>query len=133
MRIYRKSEGINVLLRSASEEDLMELERDFPYDVTLPTLSHAGGWILEIADRKIGFIEYMTREEEVLVTGLWVRPDKRGNGYGTMMLELVEATETPKFMRVIVTPSSAGFYEKRGYSEDQGFTVLTKVIGYDSY
>jgi GNAT superfamily N-acetyltransferase len=109
------------------------MEREFPYDPTLPTLSSCDSWVLEIGEDDIGFIEYFSRDEGVTVTGLWVRPDKRKNGYGTIMLELVEATENPKFLRVIATPSSRGFYEKRGYSEDYGHTILTKVVGYDNY
>jgi GNAT superfamily N-acetyltransferase len=122
-----------VLLRQADDSDIARMEREFPYDLTLPTLSIQCSWVLEVGKEDIGFIEYFSREEEVVVTGLWVKPNKRGNGYGTIMLELVEATENPKFLRVIATPSSRGFYEKRGYSEDYGHTILTKVVGYDNY
>jgi GNAT superfamily N-acetyltransferase len=121
------------VLRKANETDMIRMEREFPYDPTLPTLSTHCSWVLEAGDDDIGFIEYFSREEEVVVTGLWVKPDKRGNGYGTIMLELVEATVKPKFLRVIATPSSQGFYEKRGYTEDYGHTILTKVIGYDDH
>jgi len=131
MRIYRRSQGISVLLRRANEGDMIHMERKFPYDPTLPTLSSCDSWVLEIGEDDIGFIEYFSRDEEVTVTGLWVRPDKRKNGYGTMMLELVEATEKPRFLRVIATLSSAGFYVKRGYLKDHGFQILTKVVDYD--
>lgn len=131
MRIYRKSRGITVMLRKATSSDLVWAERDFPYDVTLPTLSAHECWMLVIGEEYFGFVEYFSRDEEVVITGLWVRPDKRGNGYGTMMLELVEATEKPRFLRVIATPSSEKFYAKRGYLKDYGFQILTKVVEYD--
>jgi GNAT superfamily N-acetyltransferase len=133
MRIYRRARGITVMLRKATASDLTWAERDFPKDVTLPTISEHEAWTLVINDENFGFIEYFSREEEVVVTGLWVRPDKRGNGYGTMMLELVESTEKPRFIRVISTPSSEGFYSKRGYLKDYGHTILTKVVEYDDH
>lgn len=133
MRIYRRARGITVMLRKATTSDLIWAERDFPQDITLPTISEHEAWTLVINDENFGFIEYFAREEEVVVTGLWVRPDKRGNGYGTMMLELVESTEKPRFIRVIATPNSEGFYSKRGYLKDYGHTVLTKVVEYDDH
>ena len=79
-----------------------------------------------------GFIEYFVRDGELVITGLWVEPDNRGKGYGAMMLNLVEENEQPKITRVIVTPSSKGFYSKQGYSPDQGINVMTKVCGYSN-
>jgi GNAT superfamily N-acetyltransferase len=133
MKIYRRARGITVMLRKATASDLTWAERDFPKDITLPTISEHEAWTLVINDENFGFIEYFSREEEVVVTGLWVRPDKRGNGYGTMMLELVESTEKPRFILVISTPSSEGFYSKRGYLKAFGHTILTKVVEYDDH
>jgi GNAT superfamily N-acetyltransferase len=75
----------------------------------------------------MGFVEYFTRESELVVTGLWVRPDERRNGYGTMILELVEVYENPMIMRVIAEPRSEKFYQKVGYESDFGMRILAKV------
>jgi len=43
------------------------------------------------------------------------------------MIELAEATERPDIVRAIVTPHSAGFYEKRGFSKDMGHHIVARV------
>lgn len=131
MKIYRQNRGIKAILQKATDSDLVWAERSFPDDLLLPTLSEQDSWMLIINDEYFGFIEYFTRDTELTVTGLWVRPDKRGNGYGTMMLELAEVTEKPNIMRVIATPQSEGFYAKRGYGPDYGMRILTKICDYD--
>jgi GNAT superfamily N-acetyltransferase len=131
MKIYRRTSGIKAILQKATESDLIWAEREFPEDLMLPTLSEMDSWMLIINDEYFGFIEYLTRDSEMTVTGLWVRPDKRGNGYGTMMLELAEVSEKPDIIRVITTPRSEGFYAKRGYAPDFGMKILTKVCEYD--
>ena len=112
------------------------MELKYPEDRLLPLLSSLESWVLVRGSNPngepIGFVEYLVRDDEVVVTGLWVSPDHRGNGYGTMMLEIVEATEQPYFVRVLATPDSASFYEKHGYLKDRGFTMLTKVVRYES-
>lgn len=131
MRIYRRTPGITVQLRRATDEDLLEMELQYPDDRLLPTMSAMESYVLIVGEdrykRPVGFIEYFVRDAELFVTGLWVAPDHRSNGYGTMMLELAEATERPDMIRVVATPHSEGFYEKRGYEADQGFRVMTKV------
>lgn len=131
MRIYRQTKGIKAILQKATESYLVWAEREFPDDLMLPTLSDKDSWMLIVNDEYFGFIEYLTRDEELLITGLWVRPDKRGNGYGTMMIELAEVTEKPRITRVIATPSSEGFYQKQGFEPDQGMKILTRVFLYD--
>lgn len=131
MKIYRQNKGIKAILQKATDSDLVWAEQSFPEDLLLPTLSEQDSWMLTINDEYFGFIEYFTRDTELTVTGLWVRPDKRGNGYGTIMLELAEVTEKPNIMRVIATPQSEGFYTKRGYGPDHGMKILTKVCEYD--
>lgn len=135
MKIYRKTTGFTVQLRRATDDDILEMELQYPDDKLLPTMSAMECYALIVGEDKYkrpsGFIEYFVREGELVITGLWVSPDHRGNGYGTMMLELVEATERPDIIRVIVTPSSEGFYSQCGYLPDQGFSMMTKVCGYN--
>lgn len=131
MKIYRRTNGIKAILQKATESDLVWAEREFPGDLMLPTLSEMDSWMLIINDEYFGFIEYLIRDPEMTVTGLWVRPDKRGNGYGTMMLELAEVSEKPAVIRVITTPQSEGFYTKRGFGPNFGMKILTKACEYD--
>ncbi|MBM4057559.1 MAG: GNAT family N-acetyltransferase [Planctomycetes bacterium] len=135
MKIYRKTPGITVQLRRATDEDLLEMEIKYPEDRLLPTMSAMESYVLIVGEdryrRPVGFVEYYSRDGELVVTGLWVAPDHRGNGYGTMMLELAEATERPDMIRVIVTPQSESFYVQRGFAPDNGMHVMTKVCGYD--
>jgi len=135
MKIYRQAQGIKVTLRRATDDDLLSMEIKYPEDRMLPTLSSLSSWVLVVGKNPdaepVGFIEYLVRDDEVLISGLWVAPSHRGNGYGTMMLEIVEATEEPYFVRVLATPSSASFYEDRGFLVDRGFSMLTKVVHYD--
>lgn len=136
MKIYRQSRGVKVTLRRATDEDLLAMELKYPEDRLLPLLSSLESWVLVLGNNPngepIGFVEYLVRDDEVVVTGLWVSPDHRGNGYGTMMLEIIETTEQPYFVRVLATPDSASFYEKHGYLKDRGFTMFTKVVRYES-
>lgn len=131
MKIYRKTPGITVNLHRATDEDLLAMELRYPDDRLLPTMGVQESWVLTVGERKdagaIGFIEYSIRDSELIITGLWVAPDHRGNGYGTMMIELVEATERPDIIRAIVTPHSSGFYEKRGFMTDQGHHVVARI------
>jgi ribosomal protein S18 acetylase RimI-like enzyme len=131
MKIYRKTPGITVNLRRATDEDLLAMEIKYPDDQLLPAMSVQESWVLTAGERKdaepVGFIEYFVRDSELVITGLWVSPDQRGNGYGTMMIELVEATERPDIVRAIVTQQSSGFYEKRGFMTDMGHFVVARV------
>lgn len=131
MRIYRRTPGITVNLRRATDKDLLAMEVCYPDDRLLPTIGVQESWVLTVGEKRdsdaIGFIEYFVRDSELVITGLWVTPDKRGNGYGTMMIELVEATERPDIIRAIVTPHSSDFFTKRGFSADMGHCVVTRV------
>jgi len=135
MKIYRKTPGITAQLRRATDEDLLEMEIKYPEDRLLPTMSAMESYVLIVGEdrykRPVGFVEYYLRDGELVVTGLWVAPDHRGNGYGTIMLELAEATERPDMIRAIVTPQSESFYVQRGFAPDNGMRVMTKVCGYD--
>jgi GNAT superfamily N-acetyltransferase len=131
MRIYRKTPGITASLRRATDDDIHAMELRYPNDRLLPTMSAQESWVLTVGERKdakeIGFIEYFIRDSELVIFGLWVAPDYRGNGYGTMMIELVEATERPDIIRAIVTSQSTKFYEKRGFALDAGHHVVARV------
>lgn len=131
MKIYRRTPGITVNLRRATDEDLLSMEVRYPDDRLLPTMGVQESWVLTVGERKdaetIGFIEYFIRDSELIITGLWVAPNHRGSGYGTMMIELVEATERPDIIRAIVTPQSIGFYEKRGFASDMGHSVVARI------
>jgi GNAT superfamily N-acetyltransferase len=131
MRIYRKTPGITASLRRATDDDIRAMELRYPNDRLLPIMSAQESWVLTVGERKdakeIGFIEYFIRDSELVIFGLWVAPDYRGNGYGTMMIELVEATERPDIIRAIVTPQSTKFYEKRGFALDAGHHVVARV------
>lgn len=131
MRVYRKRPGITASLRRATDNDLLAMEIRYPDDRLLPTIGIQESWVLSVGERKdaqeIGFIEYVVRDAEVLILGLWVAPDFRNKGYGSMMIELVEATEKPDIVRVVVTPDSLPFYTKLGFAQDQGHFVVTRV------
>jgi ribosomal protein S18 acetylase RimI-like enzyme len=131
MKIYRKTPGITASLRRATDEDLLAMELRYPDDRLLPTMGAQESWVLTVGERRnaeaIGFIEYFVRDSELVILGLWVAPDYRNNGYGTMMIELAEATERPDIIRAIVTPQSSGFYEKRGFATDLGHNVVARV------
>jgi ribosomal protein S18 acetylase RimI-like enzyme len=131
MKIYRKTPGITASLRRATDEDLLAMELRYPDDRLLPTMGAQESWVLTVGERRnaeaIGFIEYFIRDSELVILGLWVAPDYRNNGYGTMMIELAEATERPDIIRAIVTPQSSGFYEKRGFATDLGHNVVARV------
>jgi GNAT superfamily N-acetyltransferase len=131
MKIYRRTPGITVNLRRATDEDLLAMELRYPEDRLLPTMGVQESWVLTVGERRdaeaIGFIEYFIRDSELIITGLWVSPDKRGNGYGTMMIELIEATERPDIIRAIVTPHSTSFYTKRGFAPDMGHCVVARI------
>jgi GNAT superfamily N-acetyltransferase len=135
MKIYRRTPGVTVQLRRATDEDLLEMELQYPDDRLLPSMSAMESYALIVGEdryrRPAGFVEYFVRDGELVITGLWVAPNHRGNGYGTMMLELVEATERPDIIRVIATPQSEGFYAARGFGPDLGFRAMTKVCGFE--
>lgn len=127
MRVYRRNNGVTVELRKATESELHSATSEFPDDRLLPTLSSLSSFVFCVNGVRMGFVEYFTRESELVVTGLWVRPDERRNGYGTMILELVEVYENPMIMRVIAEPRSEKFYQKIGYEPDFGMRILAKV------
>lgn len=131
MKIYRRKPGIVVGLRRATDDDLLSMEIRYPDDRLLPTMGAQESWVLTVGEQReakaVGFIEYFVRDSELVIMGLWVAPDHRGSGYGTMMIELVEATERPDIVRVIVTPHSIGFYQKLGFAVDAGHSVVARI------
>jgi GNAT superfamily N-acetyltransferase len=131
MRIYRKTPGITIHLRRATDEDILEMELQHPDDPALPALSAAESWVLTVGERRdertVGFIEYFVRESELFVIGLWVVPSARGNGYGTMMIELAEATERPDTILVLASGQIANFYERRGFTRDPELQIMSRA------
>ena len=127
MKVYRRNNGVTVELRKATESELYSMTSEFPDDNVLPTLSSFSSFIFCVNNAKVGFVEYFIRESDLVVTGLWVRPDKRKNGYGTMILELIEVYENPKVIKIIAEPSSEKFYQKIGYKSGFGMRILEKV------
>ncbi len=129
MRIIRKTPGITVALRRASEEDLLQMELKHPDDRLLPTLSAHEAWVMTVGSRNetVGFIEYFVNNEVLTITGHWVAPTHRGNGYGSIMLELVETAEKPMITRVLSIPSTEKFYRDRGFEPDRQLSVLSKT------
>lgn len=129
MRIIRRTPGVTVALRPASEEDLLQMELKHPDDRLLPTLSSQESWVMSVGSRNetVGFIEYFVNNEVLTITGHWVSPTHRGNGYGSIMLELVEASEKPMVTRVLSIPSTEEFYRKRGFEPDRQLSVLSKT------
>lgn len=107
------------------------MELQYPDDPTLPALSAAESWVLTVGERKnersVGFVEYFVRDSELVITSLWVAPTFRGNGYGTMMIELAEATERPDVVRVIASGETSGFYERRGFEPDAALRVMSRA------
>lgn len=127
MKVYRRNNGVTVELRKATESELYSVTSEFPDDSILPTLSSFSSFVFCVNNVKVGFVEYFIRESNLVVTGLWVRPDKRKNGYGTMILELIEVYENPKVIKIIAEPSSEKFYQKIGYKSNFGMRILEKV------
>jgi len=78
--------------------------------------------VVSVAETSSGF------SNELLVTQLYVLPEFRNFGIGTDVLEALSQFEGVQFLRVLATPSTAAYYEDRGFERDAGHVVLTKVL-----
>jgi len=129
MRIHRRTPGVTVTLRPATDEDLFRMELKHPDDGLLPTFSARESWLMTVGSRQdpVGFVEYFINNGVLTITGHWVDPDHRGNGYGAIMLDLVEATEKPNVMRIVTIPATDSFYQKLGFRQDPNLRILSRA------
>lgn len=135
MRIFRKTPSASVQLRQSTAEDLFRLQERYWHCPFLPLPGFLTGpsenvWLMSIAGQEepIALIEYFMRDDELTVLEHWVAPDHRGNGYGTLLLELVESIETPSKIHALAGPASEHFYAKVGFKPDRDMLVMTKII-----
>jgi len=97
-------------------------------DKFAPGFDEAENLIVKIGEDRVGMVSLVTRQGEVLITQLYVRPEFRGFGIGTQILECLSQFSGINYLRVLATPSTVAYYEKRGFEPDAGQIILTKVL-----
>ena len=97
-------------------------------DKFAPAFDEAENLIVTIGKDRVGLVSLVIRKGETLLTQLYVRPEFRSFGIGTQILECLSMFSGVKYLRVLATPSTAAYYEERGFEPDAGHIVLTKVL-----
>lgn len=118
-----------VSLQGYEVEEILSSAKD---DTDRPALCDGETLGIKIGLDCVGLISLLSRRdgdwEELIVTQLYILPQFRNFGIGTQVLEALSLMEGVTFIRVIATPSTASYYEDRGFERDAGHIVLTKVI-----
>ena len=101
-----------------------------PLDITLPTVFvDLNG---DFTERLIGLLAYSFQlPEELSVDDIWVNPEERCKGYGSLMMDYIE--KTASLMVISRNPLKARtFYEKHGFTldiaEDTNVLTMTKSL-----
>ena len=111
----------------ADSAKLAEIQARYPDDIEVPSLSDGQNFVVKTANEEVGYLSIVERDNEILLTQLYIFPDFRGCGIGTMVLEVLSTMEGVDFVRVIATPGTAQYYVDRGFEQDLGNIILTKV------
>lgn len=129
--IKRKNPSIEFERASASK--LVNLVE--PYvgtDVNVPAPCDGETFFVKIGQDVVAVVSVAETannvSNELLVTQLYVLPEFRNFGVGTDILEALSQFEGVHFLRVLATPSTAAYYEDRGFERDAGHVILTKVL-----
>lgn len=109
-----------------------------PLDITLPTVFvDLNG---DFTERLIGLLAYSFQlPEELSVDDIWVNPEERCKGYGSLMMDYIEKIakdkkcKTASLMVISRNPLKARtFYEKHGFTldiaEDTNVLTMTKSL-----
>ena len=127
--IHKKNQSLEfVSLQGYEVEDILSLCQD---DTEKPALCDGETLGVKVGRDRVGIVSLLSRRdgdwEEIIITQLYILPQFRNFGIGTKILEALSSLEGVTFIRVIATPSTAPYYEDRGFERDEGHIVLTKV------
>tara|TARA_R110001592_G_scaffold235813_3_gene493959 strand:- start:57 stop:443 length:387 start_codon:yes stop_codon:yes gene_type:complete len=114
-------------LKTASAQEVMDFGDAFSDDLEAPAPCDGTTELVLAGRQTVGLVSYLVRNYELIITQLYVAPEFRSFGLGQQILEILSQPEDVLITRVIATPSSAGYYEKLGFSPDMGHVILAKV------
>ena len=124
---YRKATAQTLALDEATQTYIDEVRTRYATDIEAPAFIGAHSFKVISNDVEVGLASLFQRENEIFITQLYIFPEHRNCGYGSMLLEVLSATEGIDFVRVIATPMTARYYVDRGFEQDLGNIILTKV------
>ena len=111
----------------ADAAKLAEIQARYPLDIETPSMCSGQNYVLKTGTEEVGYVSITDRKNEILLTQLYVFPEYRSCGIGSMVLEVLSGMEGVDFVRVIATPGTAQYYVDRGFEQDLGHIILTKV------
>lgn len=123
-----KKKHPTIQFNEISETELENFLSSCSGDKLAPGFDTAENLIVTIGKDQVGLVSLVSREGELLITQLYVRPEFRGFGIGTQILECLSKFSGVNFLRVLATPSTVAYYENRGFEPEAGQIVLTKVL-----
>ena len=117
----------------ASASKLVQLVEPYTEtDINVPAPCDGETFFVKLGRDVVGIVSLAETSDgasnELLITQLYVFPEFRGFGVGTDILAALSQFEGVHFLRVLATPSTAAYYEDRGFEQDAGHIVLTKVL-----
>ena len=110
------------------EGDWYDIRLRFKDDLDAPSPCDGHSFIVWMGGKEVAVVSYFQRENELILTQLYVFPEFRGCGVGTTVIEALSTEESVHIIRVIATESSESFYKAKGFESDLGHTILTKVV-----
>lgn len=124
---YKRATAQTLALDEATATYIDEVRTRFADDMEAPAFISSHAFKVIANDVEVGFVSLFQRENEIYITQLYIFPDFRNQGFGSMLLEVLSNMEDVDFVRVIATPMTARYYIDRGFEQDLGNIVLTKV------
>lgn len=125
--VQRKNARIE--FEPASDTELEQLVAShIGEDINVPSPCDGETLFVKVGRDIVGVVSIVYGDGEILVTQLYVLPQFRSFGVGTQILECLSSFRAVNYLRVLATPSTAAFYEDRGFERDAGHIVLTKVL-----
>lgn len=110
------------------DEELKTILEPYTGDINVPETCEGLTMAVKVGRDVVGVVSTLMRGEEMVVTQLYVIPEFRNFGVGTDILEALSQFEGLRFLRVIATPTTAAYYEDRGFERDLGHVIMTKVL-----
>lgn len=118
----------SLVFQPVGDEELTAFLKPYFGDKNLPEACEGSTMFVKVGRDVVAIVSFLVRGEEMIITQLYVLPEYRNFGIGTDILEALSQFEGVRFLRVIATPSTAAYYEDRGFEPDQGYVVMTKVL-----
>ena len=116
-----------IMFRQMDEWDYAATRNAYPDDPSPPFQYTHHERVVQMGGQEVGIVSWLQCEGQVIITQLYVFPPHRNQLVADYILGAFVSDEATEQCRVLCTPQTLPFYEKKGWFRDHGHLLATKV------